>query len=281
MSISERGQHFSVATALPRGATADLQTAARPASSRAMAPAVSVVLPVHNEAACIDRTITESLHWARTRLDYEFIFVDDGSTDDTPNRLAAQLSDQPQAQLRYLTAPRNGGKGAAMRLGFAHCHGRLIIYTDGDLAYSLDHLPVVAEALGDFEVVIGSRKLPEALDADGPSPGWLRATLGEGFNRLSRYLVGLPYRDTQAGLKGFRYEAATRLFPRLRTDGYAVDVELLYLAQRLGYSIGQVPARVSAGHRSVPSSVDLVRDPLRMAWDMGRIRLGGWLGRYD
>lgn len=279
MSVSPRGQAMPQPASKLKMEAEAVSAAATPTNELIHQPAVSVVLPVYNEASVIERTLIKSQHWAATRRDHEFIFVDDGSTDATLDYLARRLSSHPQAQLRYVSSPNNGGKGAALRLGFAHCRGRHVILNDGDLAYSLDHLPVVAEALRHHAVVIGSRKL-EAAGNDN-RPALLRRLLGEGFNRLSRFVMGLPYTDTQAGLKGFHYDAAADLFPRLRTTGYAVDIELLYLAQRFGLSIGQVPAQVSEAHQRVASSVNLWRDPLRMARDMMRIRMHDWMGKYD
>jgi hypothetical protein len=63
--------------------------------------------------------------------------------------------------------------------------------------------------------------------------------------------------------------------------GYAVDAELLYLANRLGLRVRQLPARVSSSHRSTRSSIDLWREPARMARDTFKIRIAGWRGLYD
>jgi glycosyltransferase involved in cell wall biosynthesis len=242
-------------------------------------PTVSVVMPFYNEAASVPHTLAAVWRWLASAPDYEFIFVDDGSTDTTRPDLLRALGRRPDPRLKLVPCPVNAGKGAAMRTGLHYCRGPAVVFTDGDLAYSLDHLPAMEAALARHEVVIGSRKLAGGrLDAETAA---LRRLLGEGFNRLMRLMIGLPYPDTQAGLKAFRRDVAQTLFPRLRTAGYAVDVELLYLANRQGLRIAQVPARVSRRHKAKRSSVNLWRDPLRMTRDMARIRLAGWRGLYD
>ena len=104
--------------------------------------------------------------------------------------------------------------------------------------------------------------------------------MGWTFNRLARLALGLPHPDTQAGLKGFRRDVARTLFARQRVAGFGFDVEVLYLARRLGYRVGEIPARVSAGSYAA-SQVDLVRDPLRMFRDLVSIRWRGAIGRYE
>src|SRR5205823_11116955 len=125
------------------------------------------------------------------------------------------------------------------------CAGELVLFTDGDLAYSLDHLDQLVKALDRNDVAIGSRNLVQG------ATGHLslrRRVLGWGFNRLARVIMDMPYSDTQAGLKGFRRDAAERIFAQSKVTDFTFDVELLYLAHRLGLSVGEVPARVSESH---------------------------------
>jgi len=252
----------------------------RDASRAAAATAVSVILPLYNEAGLVDRTFTAVRAYAREHREFEFLFVDDGSGDGTPDRIEALLEEHGAGRperIRLIRSPDNGGKGRAVHLGVEHAGGDLVLFMDGDLAYGLDHLPLLVDALAMHEVVIGSRSLVSRKERNTRP---LRRLLGEAFNRLARLVLFLPYRDTQAGLKGFRVEAARAIFARQRIFDFSFDVELIYIARRLGFSIAEVPARVSDEHSYKVSKVNLVRDPARMLLRLFQIRIQGLLGRY-
>ncbi len=127
-------------------------------------------------------------------------------------------------------------------------------------------------------MVIGSRNLPASSNAPRT---WRRRILGNGFNWMVRRCVGLPYRDTQAGLKGFRSAAARRLFAKARVRGFSFDVEILYLAKKYGYRVAEVPVRVGADHSYKGSKLKLMKDSLRMFWGLFRIRLYDLAGLYS
>ena len=171
----------------------------------------------------------------------------------------------------------NGGKGRAVRLAFAGAKEDLLIFLDGDLAYSLSHFQPMIAALKKYDIVIGSRSM---MPQDEGSLPRRRAFLGWGFNRLACLLFGFNYPDTQAGLKGFRRRAARELFLRQKVDGFAFDAELLYLARRLGLRVGQIPVKVSGTHSYKTSQVKLAADTLRCLWDFLRIRFRSWTGQY-
>jgi len=171
----------------------------------------------------------------------------------------------------------NGGKGRAVRLGFAGAKQDLWVFMDGDLAYEFDHLPKMVAALKHHDMVIGSRSM--APQPDGGLPA-RRAILGWGFNRLACFWLGFDYPDTQAGLKGFRRASGQKLFSNQKLDDFAFDAELLYLARKMGLKVGQVAARVSERHNYKTSQVRLSLDTLRCLLDFLRIRLWSWSGQY-
>ncbi|MDX2118849.1 MAG: glycosyltransferase [Planctomycetota bacterium] len=242
---------------------------------------VAVILPVYNESRVIGRTLDAVLAAARADEGVEFVFVDDGSTDGTAERIEAAISVAGLANIVVRRSIRNRGKASVVRdaaLAIAR-EGRvpLICFTDGDLAYSLDHVPQLETALRVADVVIGSRSL---VHRDERNVKLARRVLGWGFNKLARLALWLPYRDTQAGLKGFRRQAAERVFARQRLTDFSFDVELVFLTRRMGLKIAQIPARVSEDHAAKATKVDLIRDPLRMLRGVAIIRLNAWLGRY-
>ena len=176
-----------------------------------------------------------------------------------------------------MALPTNGGKGRAVRLAFLRSKADFIIFTDGDLAYSFDHIAPLLDSLKHHDVVIGSRSM--APQPQGGSPA-RRVFLGWGFNHLVCLLCGLDYPDTQAGLKGFTAEAAQKLFSRQKLDRFAFDAELLYLAKKLGLSVGQIPAQVSGQHTYKTSQVKLLVDSLLCLKDFLLVRWWSTTGAY-
>ncbi len=232
---------------------------------------VAVILPVHNEAWLIGSVLGQVTDFARSHPDWRFLFVDDGSSDETPRLIREHLDrDGMNARIELLALDPNRGKAGAVRTAVLQAEEPVVLFTDGDLAYSLDHLLELEKALGDTDVAIGSRAL-----ATGPQTNITleRRLFGAGFNLLARTITGLPYRDTQAGLKGFRREAARLLFTHQRIDDFAFDAELLFLARRYGLSVSEIPANVSARHSYKKSRVNMLRDPLRMLASLVRMRL--------
>lgn len=247
---------------------------------------VCVLMPLHNEESVVARAIDAAVAFAETHQDYSFVFVDDASTDATARiaheRLAAYRGRWGKGSdlshhVRMRTLSRNRGKCGAVRAAMKRADSDLLCYIDGDLAYSLDHLIPLVKALETHDVAIGSRSLVPASES---RPGFLRRVLGESFNRMVRFILGLPYKDTQAGLKGFRMEAARRLFAAQRLRSFAFDAELLYLARKFGMRVAEIPARVSPEHAAVPSSVSLFRDPMRMLGAILSVRINDLRGKY-
>ena len=234
-----------------------------------------LVLPVHNEAPLAPK-VSHNLHtFLRKNRLISALVVDDGSTDGTVEAFQRELSDVGEVSL--LALPTNGGKARAVRLAFCRAEADFLIFIDGDLAYSFDHIAPLLHSLKKHDVVIGSRSL--APQPQGGSPA-RRVFLGWGFNHLACLLCGFDYPDTQAGLKGFTAEAAQKLFSRQKIDGFAFDAELLYLAKKLGLSVDQVPAQVSGQHTYKTSQVKLIFDSLRCLKDLFLIRWWSAMGAY-
>jgi dolichyl-phosphate beta-glucosyltransferase len=228
-----------------------------------LSPRVTVVVPAYNEAARIGGTV-RALRGALGDLPdggLELLVVDDGSTD-----LTATAAEEAGATVVRLGV--NAGKGAAVRAGVQAATGRTIVYTDADLSYPPDQVQAVLERVeAGAPFVAGSRQHVDTVTLIRAHR--LREVGGRVFNLLSRIVVLGHYRDTQCGLKGFSAEAARALFARNRIDGFAFDVELFLLAERLGISIVEVPVRVS---NTRSSSVQMGRDSRRMIEDLVRLR---------
>ncbi len=238
-------------------------------------PDLSLVLPVFNAADFVERTLAEAAEFlGRGRLSWEIVAVDDGSTDGT----AACLAAQPAENLTIVSLPENLGKFGALKAGMRASRGKCRIFTDADLPFDLDAVPYMARLVIDrgFHIVTGDRTL---VGSDyRPHVSRRRDTASVAFSFLVRMLVTGGLFDTQCGLKAFRSDVADALFPLLGENGFAGDVELLYLALKYNLEIKRVPVRL---RRSGPTTVHLGLDSLpmlariaslRRAWNSGRYR---------
>ena len=223
-----------------------------------MTGSVSLIIPAHNEARRIGPTLERVCSYLDGRLEHEVVVVDDGSTDRTP-AVVAQLA-RRHPQIRLLRQERHRGKGAAVRLGALSAAGQFVCFSDADLSTPIEELEPMLELLEHrYDVVIGSRAHPASQILVRQHP--LREALGKTFNRAARLVVRVPFADTQCGFKGFRRAAAQEIFRRSRIDGFAFDVEVVLLAQALGWSVGELPVRWA----HAPSSRV---NPLVHSWQM-------------
>jgi dolichyl-phosphate beta-glucosyltransferase len=248
--------------------TTDRRSTAAPAPT---GTALTLVFPCYNEAERLPQTLAAYLaELPRQPGAVEVLVVDDGSTDQT--FAVAQAIAAQDDRVRIIRSQPNHGKGHGVRTGVLQAVGELIVFTDADGSYGPHEVARVAAALTDAPVAIGSRP---AGWATGPPARRLASRL---FNRAIQALLGLPFRDTQCGLKGFRRQAARELFGRARLDGFAFDVEVLFLARRFGLAVNEVPVRAEERDGS---KVQLAIDALGMLADVLRVRRWALSGGYD
>ena len=228
---------------------------------------LSIVIPAYDEQSRLPRTLLETLGWcSRQRIDAEILVADDGSRDQTLT--LARLFEGQDRRVRVLACPHMG-KGAAVRMGVLNARGRRVLFMDADGATPLDEMPKLLGALdGGADVAIGSRVVQQ--------PGEIRVetslhrrVIGRTFALLVNLLAVPGIADTQCGFKVFRREVVPALFARQRTSGFAFDVEILYLAHRLGLRVVEIPVNWVS---QPGSKVNLVTDSLRMLWDVARLR---------
>lgn len=239
---------------------------------------ITVILPVYNEENCIAQTFDRIYDFSQINHPYNFIIVNDGSTDDTLKIIENKLKLFPTNHIQIISYSPRQGKGYAVKKGSESLKSDCICFMDGDLAYSLEHLEPLIEKLEKFDVVIGCRN----LDKDNfRNLTLLRKISGQIFNYISRKILNLPYRDMQAGLKGFKKNAAQELFNQQTIAGFSFDAELLFLAHKKGYQIGEIPARISEQHLSKASKVNIIKDSLKMFSCLLKIRYNNRVGNYD
>ncbi len=227
---------------------------------------ISIVIPAFNEEKRIGRTLDLTVAWAKSNGHIcEVLVVDDGSTDGTSRVVSNVARVEPIVSL--ITCTKNRGKGAAVRRGMDEAIGEYVLFMDADFATPLDEIPkLLSGVCSGADIAIGSRKLPGcASDVAQPC---FRRWMGDILNRVVRSVFFNDIRDTQCGFKLFRRSAAREIFRRQVINGYAFDIEILWLARILGYVIEEVPVRWY--HRDL-SKVSPIRDALKMSIDMTRI----------
>ena len=233
----------------------------------------SVVVPAYREGDRIASTVSSlrsALADVQSQGGAEIVVVDDGSGDGTAAAARAAGADV------VVEFRANQGKGAAVRAGIRAASGMVVAFTDADLAYPPYQLVAfLAGVEQGADVVVGDRHHPDSVAVTRPS--WLRRA-GSGAVGAIRWLLRLsPGRDTQCGLKAFRSDAATELMEASVVERFAQDVEILYLADRLGLCVREMPVEV---RNSDASSVRMVSDGVWLVLDLVRIRIRALLGLY-
>lgn len=225
---------------------------------------LSVVIPAFNEEKRLATSLPAIVaHLGQRESEYEIVVVDDGSSDGTAE-LAASWEEQGVSVIRQ---PQNRGKGAALKAGVLASRGAVVLLSDADLSTPITELERLERHLDDHAVVFGSRAV-EGARIDDPQP-FFRQCMGKTFNLMIRLLVVGGVRDTQCGFKLIRGDDARRLFADLTLDGFSYDVELLWLARRYGLAVAEVGV---LWNHCPDSTVHLLTDPLRMAFDIVRFR---------
>lgn len=244
-----------------------------PARHAPASRALSLVMPAYGSADYIGENVRRVLDFFEaTGIDGEVIVADDGSTDGTADAVEAIDRADVVTALRLAHA----GKGAALRAGMAAATGRIRGFTDADLPYGPEPLGLAMRYIDErrFHAVIGDRTLPGSTFAPA---GVLRSAVSELASFAFRTLVTGGIYDTQCGFKVFRGDVAQEVFRLTRIDGFAIDVELIYLLLKYRMDIKRIPVQLE---RNAPSSVRVVRDSVAAGRDIAFIRAAWARGRY-
>lgn len=206
---------------------------------------LSVVIPAYNEEANLKKGVLDEVFKYLKKQDYtwEVLVVDDGSNDNTSTLVTKFVSSH--SGFRLLKEPHRG-KGGTVIAGMLAAKGEVILFTDMDQSTPIDQLEKILPKFNEgYDIVIGSRRGREGAPL-------IRKAMAYGFAFLRLIILRLPYKDTQAGFKAFKKEAAVKIFSKMKNllerkgiQGSSLsagfDVEILYLARKMGYKVKEVP----------------------------------------
>lgn len=215
-----------------------------------------MLAPAYNEEQHIRQFIEETgAVMDGLGLDYEIIIIDDGSTDKT-TEIVQQMSMNPHLELVSYT--RNMGKGYAIKRGFTHATGDLVLLLDTDMDISPRQIVSYIRAIELGDIVLASKWHPGSR-TEMPLT---RRILSHAFNAMVTLLTGLRVSDTQSGMKAFRRSVLESVLPKLAIKRFAFDVELLTVANLRGFSIVEYPIKIKMGGHTMPGPL------IRMIWTM-------------
>ncbi|OGC45181.1 hypothetical protein A2V49_00125 [candidate division WWE3 bacterium RBG_19FT_COMBO_34_6] len=245
----------------------------------------SIVIPAYNESDKIITSLTQVISFMRSFTpSFEVIVVDDGSTDNTAALVENYSKDNQEVKIIKTI---HKGKGPTVFTGITQSSGKYIYMADADFSTPIDELKKLHNWLieHNYDIVIASR---EGLGASRINEPIYRHIMGRVFNFLVQ-IIALPgIKDSQCGFKLFRNKAAKEIFRRLKiygdeskqiSSGYmgAFDVEVLYLAKKLGYKIKEI----SVTWKYVKTSrLHPLKDSIKMALDVVRVKINDLKGTY-
>ncbi|MCB2155245.1 glycosyltransferase family 2 protein [bacterium] len=236
-------------------------------SDSTASPFLSVIIPAYNEEKRLPATLEQVQDYlAGQDYEWEVLVVDDGSKDRTIE-VAEEVFRDPRC--RVVRNPRNMGKGATIRNGMMQARGELRLFTDADNSTPIEETGKLVERMmaESADVAVGSRAI-EGANVEVHQP-FYREWMGRTFNLIVQLFALRGIKDTQCGFKIFTKDAAEYVFPRQQMDGFSFDVEVLFLAQRKGFKIVEVPVRWI---NSPASRVSPLSDSAKMFVDVMKLR---------
>jgi dolichyl-phosphate beta-glucosyltransferase len=237
---------------------------------------VSIVIPAFNESGRILATLEAVVGCIRAHAwRAEVVVVNDGSTDRTAEVVRSFQAQAPEVKL--IENPGNRGKGYSVRAGMLRATTDVVMFTDADLSAPIEEADRLFAAIaGGADIAIGSRWLESGRQTHRQP--LYRQFFGRCFNGVTRFVMGLPFADTQCGFKAFTREAAQTVFQLQTIERWGFDPEILFIALKRGYRVVEVP--VSWAHDS-RSRMSYLRDGMKMLEEIAIIRWNALTGHYS
>ncbi|HUY24807.1 MAG TPA: glycosyltransferase family 2 protein [Candidatus Saccharimonadales bacterium] len=240
---------------------------ASPSAQPQLAGKLSLVIPVHNEAANMARVIPAALQaLALLSRSYEIVLVDDGSSDATVEVARTEMGTQAD-RLRLVSHPHKSGYGITVADGLRAADGDWVAFIDGDGQFDPLDLRLLAEVAPSADLIAGWR-----IHREDP---WHRSVVSGTFNVLVRLLYGISYRDVDCGFKLMRRQVLELAKPILAHSAL-LNTELYFKAERSGLTIRQVGithhrriAGVRSGGKLIPI-LRAIRELVRLRLELAR-----------
>lgn len=241
---------------------------------------ISIVIPVYNESDRIDKPLVQlQKYFSQFDYNYEIIFVDDGSSDDTCRKIADFIKTNQLNNFKLLKQPENKGKGAAVKLGMLNAanDSDLYFFMDADLSTPLKEIEnfITYYCANHTDVLIGSRSLPNSKVVVHQK--FYREMMGKIFNKILKMLIFTRFIDTQCGFKMFSAKVKNLIFGKVKVERFAFDAEIVFLAQKYNIRISDLPV---TWINKENSRVRIVKDSLNMVFDLLKLRYNWIAGKY-
>jgi len=233
---------------------------------------LSIVVPAYNEAKRLPKTLQIVKEYlTSTKLTYEILVVDDGSSDNT-SEIARSLNIEG---LKVLTYKSNRGKGYAVNYGVTRAKGKSIIFADADNSTPFKQIDKLLREIEEYPIAIGSRYLSGSkIRLKQPLSRRIAARLG---NLLIRVILLPRILDTQCGFKMFQAEVAKEIFARQTIWRWGFDIEILYIAKKLGCAVKEVPVE---WYNDTATKIQSPLVFLSTLSELFRIKLNSLQGKY-
>lgn len=229
---------------------------------------LSVVIPVYNEEKRFYPLLKPVVQYLEEHFaNFELIIVNDGSLDQTESVIQKSITGNKNVKL--ISYYPNRGKGYAIRQGILSSRGQRVLFMDADLSTPLDQIPKILSQLERSDIVIGSRGIAAADIRQ--KPPLFRRFASFVFDQIKFIMVGLrEFKDTQCGFKAFKGDIARSLFAKSKIDRFMFDAEILYMAQKQGLKINEIPVVWSDAPESkvrfLPGLIQMFRDLWRIRY---------------
>lgn len=232
-------------------------------------PFLSLIIPAYNEEQRLPNTLEQVLSFLQSQsYQSEILVIENASQDDTFKvaKIFADQNHHDSLPIKVVQEPTRG-KGSAVKRGMFLARGDYRFMCDADLSMPIEEINhFFPPATDEIDITIASREATEAVRHNEPT---YRHLVGRVFNTLIRLLALPELNDTQCGFKCFRAQVAEDLFSDLTIAGWSFDVEILYLAQKRGYKIKEIPIH---WYYNPDSHISIAKDSIRMALDIFKIR---------
>lgn len=232
---------------------------------------LSIVIPAFNEEFRILGTLGKiHKYFSNKGFDFEIIVVDDGSTDNTVKVIEGfkERLSPDRHTIKIIKNGKNKGKGYSVRKGVLSAKGRYVLFSDADLSTPIEEFEKLFKYLQNgYNISIASRELKGSNIKIRQCR--IREYMGKTFNFIIRKVTKLDFMDTQCGFKCFDRDSIEKVFPNLKINDFSFDIEILYLASKLGLKIKEVPV---TWENSAVSKVNPIKDSVKMFLNLIRIK---------